>query len=73
MLIKYFQLVLLSIVISLISNPIFAQKTYSLEECVQIALQNNIQTKQQNLQTESAKIDVNQSKFSALPNLNAPL
>jgi len=71
MLTKYFQLVLLSIVISLISNPIFAQKTYSLEECVQIALQNNIQTKQQNLQTENAKIDVKQSKFSALPNLNA--
>jgi outer membrane protein len=52
-------------------NTVSAQKTYSLEECINIALQNNIQTKQQNLQTENAQIDVKQSKLSALPSLNA--
>jgi outer membrane protein len=51
-------------------NSALAQKTYSLEDCINIALQNNIQTKQQNLQTENAKIDVLQSKLSALPSLN---
>jgi len=51
-------------------NSAFAQKTYSLEDCINIALQNNIQNKQQNLQTENAKIDVRQSKLSALPSLN---
>jgi outer membrane protein len=52
-------------------NNVWAQKTYSLEECVNIALQNNIQAKQQNLQTENAQIDAKQSKLAALPNLNA--
>lgn len=52
-------------------SGVFAQKTYSLEECVNIALQNNIQSKQQNLQTENAQIDAKQSKLAALPNLNA--
>lgn len=51
-------------------NSAIAQKTYSLEDCINIALQNNIQTKQQNLQTENAKIDMRQSKLSALPSLN---
>lgn len=54
-----------------VSNAILAQKTYSLEDCVNIALQNNLQTKQQNLQAENAKVDLLQSKYSALPNLNA--
>ncbi|MCF8429360.1 MAG: TolC family protein [Bacteroidia bacterium] len=53
-----------------IGNSVFAQKTYSLEDCINIALQNNIQTKQQNLQTENAKIDALQSKLSALPTIN---
>ena len=51
-------------------NSALAQKFYSLEDCINIALQNNIQTKQQNLQTENAKIDLLQSKLSALPSLN---
>jgi outer membrane protein len=55
----------------MVSNTILAQKTYSLEDCVNIALQNNLQTKQQNLQAENAKVDLLQSKYSALPNLNA--
>lgn len=60
-----------SIALLTIQSSVFAQKTYSLEECVNIALQNNIQTKQQNLQTENAQIDAKQSKLNALPNLNA--
>ena len=51
-------------------NSAIAQKTYSLEDCINIALQNNIQTKQQSLQTENSKIDLRQSKLSALPSLN---
>ena len=39
-------------------NSAITQKTYSLEDCINIALQNNIQTKQQSLQTENSKIDL---------------
>ena len=58
------------VILLFIVNNIKAQNSYSLEECVRIALQNNIQTKQQNLQTENAKTDLQQSKFALLPNLN---
>lgn len=64
-------LLLLYLAVFSFKNNIYAQKNYSLEECINIALQNNIQTKQQNLQTENAKIDAYQSKLSTLPNLNA--
>lgn len=59
------------ILIGAITKNARAQKTYTLQECVDLALQNNLQTKQQGLQTESAKADVMQSKMAALPNLNA--
>jgi outer membrane protein len=59
------------ILIGAVTKDAVAQKTYTLQECVDLALQNNLQTKQQGLQTESAKVDVTQSKMAALPNLNA--
>lgn len=69
--VKYKVIVCLCISLLAFQNDIWAQKNYSLEECINIALQNNIQAKQQNLQTENAQIDAKQSKLAALPNLNA--
>lgn len=48
-----------------------AQKEWTLRECIDYAIANNIEIKQQELQVEGAKIDLNTSKMSRLPNLNA--
>ncbi len=52
-------------------NPVKAQNNWTLEQCINYALQNNIQIKRQELQTESTKKDYTQSKIDLLPNLNA--
>ena len=49
----------------------FAQKQWTLEECINYALEQNINIKQLELQKESAEIDVNTAQMSRLPNLNA--
>ena len=50
-----------------------AQETrkWSLEECIQHAIDHNISLKQIELQKENAKIKLNTSQMSRLPNLNA--
>ena len=48
-----------------------AQNTWSLQECIDYALENNIQIKQQGLNTMYNENMVNQSKSDRLPNLNA--
>lgn len=47
-----------------------AQKKWTLEECINYALENNIQVKQSQLASESDKITALQNKLNALPNLN---
>jgi outer membrane protein len=50
---------------------IFSQKkVWSLEECVNYAIENNIQIKQQSIQTEVQKNSLDLAKFQLLPNLN---
>jgi outer membrane protein len=49
------------------------QKIWSLEECVRYAIDNNIQIKQQVLQTEMQKNTLDLSKLQLLPTLNASL
>jgi outer membrane protein len=46
------------------------QKIWSLQNCIDYALANNIQVKQQQLNEQLAKISYNQSKLSLAPNLN---
>lgn len=46
-------------------------KVYTLQQCIDIALKNNINVKQRELNLSSAQADRFQSKMSALPNLNA--
>ncbi len=53
-------------------NPLAAQDNeWTLEECINYALENNITLKRQELTTTSAQKDLTQSKLNALPNLNA--
>ena len=46
------------------------EKVWSLEECVKYAIDNNIQIKQQVLQTHLQENSLEQSKFTLLPTLN---
>ena len=46
-------------------------KTWSLEECIDYALKNNLQIKQSQLNTELAKSDLLQSQGNFLPSINA--
>ncbi|MAB48963.1 MAG: transporter [Flavobacteriaceae bacterium] len=46
------------------------QKTYSLDECISIALENNLDLKSSELSVNSAKINHQQSKANLLPSIN---
>ena len=48
-----------------------AQQKYTLEECVEIALENNRNIKQQELNTQQREIAYSQARADLLPNLNA--
>jgi len=48
-----------------------AQKTWSLEDCIMYALENNISIKQQALNTNYSENLLDQSKIQMAPNLNA--
>ncbi|MFY0592779.1 TolC family protein [Roseivirga sp.] len=55
----------------LVSGGLFAQRTLTLEECIDIALENNINIKTARNNAISAKAGYAQSKFNFLPSLNA--
>lgn len=56
----------------LLSGSIRAQaKQWSLEECIRYAIDNNIDLKQKQLEQQSSEVDLNTSKNSWLPDLNA--
>lgn len=52
---------------------IFSQRPWSLRECIDFAIENNIEIKQQNIQVQNAEINLNTTKNSRLPDLNANL
>jgi outer membrane protein len=47
-----------------------SDKSYSLDECISIALENNLDLKSTNLTANSAKVNYQQSKANMLPSLN---
>lgn len=53
------------------TGKIQAQNTWSLQKCIDYALENNIQIKQQSLNTDYYQNQVSQAKSNRLPNLNA--
>jgi len=54
-----------------LSQNIFSQKVWSLEDCIKHAYENNIQIKQQELNTNVKNLDLIQSKAALLPSLDA--
>ena len=63
---------LIIVALSLLLEPVLLsqQKVWSLEECIRHAIDNNIQIKQQVLQTENQKNTLDLSKLKLLPTLN---
>lgn len=53
--------------------PLMAQETWSLQQCIDYALENNIQVKQQQLNVNYQENLLNQSKFDRLPNFNGQI
>lgn len=49
----------------------YSQKQWTLRECINFAIENNVEIKQQELQVKDAEIDLSTSKNSRLPSLNA--
>lgn len=48
-----------------------AQENWTLRQCIEYAVDNNIEIKQQGLQVKGSEVDLSTSKNSRLPNLNA--
>ena len=67
---KRFSLLLLSLVLLIVAD---AQKTLTLKECIDIALQNNQQVKDAVYQSAINKIALQQAQYQRLPMLNVNL
>lgn len=64
---RFLIIILINIITPVAVN---AQKLWSLRDCIDYALANNIQVKQQQLSAQLAKINLLQNKASLLPNIN---
>ena len=53
------------------SVALFAQKQWTLEECITYAYENNLNIQQSMLNVESSDLDLKQSKINLAPSLNA--
>ncbi len=64
------KLTLIGLLLIIISGTIYSQKIWSLRDCIDYALDNNIQVKQSELTSENNKISLLQSKLDMLPTVN---
>jgi len=62
---------MIMVALALLSQTGFAQKQWTLKECIDYAMQHNITLQRARLQQMSAKEDVSQSTAALLPSLNA--
>jgi len=62
---------MIMVALALLSQTDFAQKQWTLKECIDYAMQHNITLQRARLQQMSAKEDVSQSTAALLPSLNA--
>lgn len=53
------------------TGSVLAQKVWTLEECINYAFENNIQIQQSRLQTQTAEVNLAQSKLDFIPSANA--
>ncbi len=65
------KLTLLLVIIASAAGAQQVGQQYTLQQCIDMALQNNINVKQRELSLTSAQADKLQSKLAALPSLNA--
>jgi outer membrane protein len=68
---KRIKSLLIAIVMLFAFSGTHAQGTWSLQKCIDYAIQNNIQIKQQNLNSQYYSNQLDQAKYKRLPNLNA--
>jgi outer membrane protein len=63
------------IFITLFIAPIVgaAQKTWNLKDCIDYAMEHNIQIKQASLSLENNEMQLKQAKYNRLPSINAGL
>lgn len=65
---RIFILIIACLIVS--GGPLIAQKEWSLEDCIQYAIDHNIQIKQQTIQTRVQKNTLDQSKLGLLPTVS---
>jgi outer membrane protein len=70
---KQFFVFISGVILLLGSISANGQNVWSLEKCINYALENNIQIKQQQLNTKYYENQVSQAKSNRLPNLNAQI
>ena len=63
--------VVILITLNLIHPKFYSQKKYTLEECMALAVKNNVTLQQALLNVENARLNFVQSQAAPLPNLNA--
>jgi len=68
---KHFFILIFSVVFIGVGNFVTAQNNWSLQKCIDYAIENNIQIKQQALATQYGENQVRQAKSNRLPDLNA--
>ncbi|MFW6370115.1 MAG: TolC family protein [Bacteroidota bacterium] len=64
-------LIIPCLLFSCLSLSLYSQKTWTLEECIRYALENNIQVKQQEINTKMGENNLLQSKLDLIPSVNA--
>ncbi|MDD3405998.1 MAG: TolC family protein [Sphingobacteriia bacterium] len=62
---------IISTILAAITAMLSAQQTWSLEQCVDYAIQNNITVQKMALQRDNQELNLKTSKLSFVPNLNA--
>lgn len=67
----YIRTIILALFISCSLLPAAAQQKYTLEQCINIAIENNRNIKQQELGRQQREIAYSQARADLLPNLNA--
>lgn len=64
------KVIVLSLIMLMLTGGLFAQKIWSLEECIYYALDHNITIKKTELSTRMSEIDLLQSKLDFAPSVN---
>lgn len=65
--------IIISLILFVVSGSILAQKSWTLEDCINHALENNIMIKQSYLNVETGAINQRESQLSFLPSVNGSM